>query len=139
MRGLRPHVEFDKPKLNKLFKRLRKAGFVAKQNYLCCSSCAGYDLAIKYGKACDEGKGDKIQGYVFYNKQDTEGLNETGDVFLAYGQISYWDNEKNVEKYTGPLTTVQVGNKIKELCEELGIRYKWDGSERTRFHLGLGK
>jgi hypothetical protein len=130
-------VDFDKEKLNELFRRLRSEHLVAKQNFLCCGSCAGYEIATDYLKKRDAGEGSYLQGYVFYHKQDGEGLRERGETYLAFGQLECWGDSKDGPKYKGPLSTEEVGKIIQRLCEELNIKYEWNGSAATRFHIDL--
>lgn len=67
-----------KEKLNKAFRELRKAGYVAKQNYWCCQSCAWASLS-------DE----KNEYVVFYHKQDGDDLKEKGECRLAWSGDGY--------------------------------------------------
>lgn len=65
----------NKRKVNELFKLFRKEGFVARQNFLCCSTCALAQLE-------DEGKASK---YVYYHSQDGDRFKEEGNrVALRY-------------------------------------------------------
>ena len=61
-----------KLKINKLFKDLRKAGYFAKQNHTCCSSCGWAEVP--------EEKSKKV---VFYHKQDGDRFKEDGDRVLV--------------------------------------------------------
>ena len=59
--------------LTKAFKALRKAGYFARQNFLCCQTCGW--------AAVPEGKGDKV---VFYHNQDNSRKKEGADFHLAW-------------------------------------------------------
>lgn len=63
-----------KPKVNEAFKALRKAGYFARQNFWCCSSCAWADIAEK-----------KAAKAVFYHSQSNERFVRGDDLYL------YWD------------------------------------------------
>ena len=54
------------------FKDLRKKGYFARMNFLCCQSCAW--------KAVPQ-DAEKV---VFYHDQDAENLKEGGDLYLAW-------------------------------------------------------
>lgn len=54
------------------FDDLRKQGYKARQNFMCCQTC---------GSASLRGKG---LGYVFYHNQDMDRLNAGGGTYLAY-------------------------------------------------------
>ena len=67
-----------KDKLTEAFKDLRKKGYFARQNFLCCQSCGWASVP--------EGKSDKV---VFYHSQDKSDLEKTGSCHLA------WDGDGN--------------------------------------------
>ena len=108
--------------ISKAFKTLRQAGFYARQNFSCCSGCAGYELATK-AQACPVHK--RPLGCVFYTRQDTP-------------RETRWSRypEKMYLKF-GPLYTsgqciglpaADVGRLVCEALEEQGIEYEWDGN-----------
>ena len=59
--------------LSKAFRALRKEGYVAKQNFMCCQSCAWAELS--------EGEAEKA---VFYHNQDYQDLKRGDDLYLAW-------------------------------------------------------
>ena len=122
-----------KHRLNTAFAAFRAVGLVARQNFSCCGGCAGYELATHVGEKVkkDERNRSKIKGVVSYNRQDTERLNESGSVWLSYGQVDSTE--------VGPvgLPTVQVGRMIVEVLEALSIPYEWDGDGDTRIKVCL--
>ena len=61
-----------KANLNQAFKELRKLGYFARQNFMCCQSCAWAAVPMDAKKV------------VFYHKQDADQLNETGECCLAW-------------------------------------------------------
>jgi hypothetical protein len=63
----------QKEKLNKAFKALRKLGYVAKQNFLCCQNCAWSALT-------DE----QAEKAVFYHAQDFSDLKRSRSCCLAW-------------------------------------------------------
>ena len=68
----------NKSNLNNAFKALRKAGYFAKQNFLCCQSCG-------WAAMTDE----QSNKAVFYHRQDADDLKENGTCHLA------WDGDGN--------------------------------------------
>lgn len=64
--------------ITRVFKKLRLAKygkFVAKQNFLCCGSCAWAELGDKF---------PDCENIVFYHNQCYESLKETGSVYLQW-------------------------------------------------------
>ena len=124
--------------LTAAFKELRKKGFIARQNYLCCQSCAGCQIAMDIGKMKTEGK--EVKGCVYYHRQDAEDrkngirkYDKNGkyvgmchDFHLAYGNVD------NSEHGTIGLPTVEVGKIVCETLAKFGIETKWNGSENER-------
>lgn len=86
-----------KKQLTQAFKELRKKGYFARQNYLCCQSCAWASLPTETTKA------------VFYHQQDNDDLKENNSCYLAwigngreitdtlnkYGILTEWNGEEN--------------------------------------------
>lgn len=145
-RSHKRYADWDSNKLNLAFIAFRKAGLIARQTFTCCGSCAGYELASGLGdkvKKVWDTKGPvrakmefvklqrKIKGVVFYHRQDREGLEESGEVYLAFGDV-----EAHCVGTFG-LPTVEVGKLITGICTELGIKWEWDGSEHSRILLDL--
>jgi hypothetical protein len=62
----------DKKALNVAFAALRKAGYFAKQNFWCCSSCGWADVP------------SGVEKVVFYHAQDADQLKESKTCFLAW-------------------------------------------------------
>ncbi len=115
----------DKDKLNAAFKNLRKQGFIAKQNFQCCNSCAGYEIATQV-KEMPEAKRAKVKGVVTYNRQSTERAFHprwgNGHLLITYGPVTV----DEVGEFGLP--TVEVGNALKAALEEQGLKVKWDGN-----------
>lgn len=111
--------------LTKAFKLFRRAGFVARKNYLCCQSCAGAALGTMV-EAMPAEKRKKVKGVVYFHNQDAEFFRRSGTVYLAYGQIAISHN-----RVVG-LPAIDVGNAIVEILKSVGLDYEWDGSDDTR-------
>lgn len=59
--------------LSKAFRALRKEGYVAKQNFMCCQSCGWAELSEKESEKA-----------VFYHNQDYRDLKRGDDLYLAW-------------------------------------------------------
>lgn len=66
-----------KANLNQAFKELRKLGYFARQNFMCCQNCAWAEVPVDVKKV------------VFYHKQDGQHLEETGECYLS------WSGDRN--------------------------------------------
>lgn len=68
--------------LTPIFGKLRKAfQIIARQDFLCCSSCGHYEMHSMH-------KDNKYPGrnfYMFYHSQDMDRFLQTGEVCLAFG------------------------------------------------------
>lgn len=116
-------------KINELFSRARKAGLVARQNYLCCSSCAGYGLTEDIQKMVDKGK-PRPKGTLYYHRQDADALKEPkrgygrldrGTMMLRYGPV-------DSTKYGSiGLPVEECGQIICQILKEVGIKFEWSG------------
>jgi hypothetical protein len=129
-------IQYDKSRLNALFRRLRKDGLMARQNFSCCMSCGCFEIATDYGDLRDQGQGEALKGYVFYHKQDTDGLKRTGRLALRFGQLGCYRGEKEM-KYKGPLTAEQVADLIVTACKDLKVKYEWNSDVNTVIALDL--
>jgi hypothetical protein len=100
-------MEF-KEQLNNLFKELRKAGYIAKQNFSCCTGCACYELGEYFSKkGIPEGKERKS---VYYHHQDTLDI-EKGFIYLG------WSGN---------------GTEIVTIAKKVGLKVDWDGNEKLK-------
>lgn len=108
-------------KLTEAFHQLRKMGFLARQNFRCCQSCASYELG-EIASSMTDFKKSKYAGTVFYHHQDNTGFNECGKMYLAFGH--YFDEDD--------ASTESAGRKILDVLKENGLNVEWDGSAHTR-------
>lgn len=121
----------SKQKLNAAFSSLRKEGFIAKQSFKCCGSCAGYDIATKV-KEMTPAKRERVKGTVFYTRQDAAALRGderrwpyrggSSKLYLAYGQVSVH------EMGDFGLPTEVAGRKVVEALTAAGLEVEWNGS-----------
>lgn len=98
-------VKDFKAKLGKAFAQLRKQGYIAKKNFLCCQSCAWSSITTESPNA------EKV---VFYHHQDNDDIPE-GYVYLAW-RGEYVDIVKELAK-TG-LAILSAGDPNKRILVE---------------------
>jgi hypothetical protein len=115
----------DKKKLNKLFRLFRKQGFVAKQNYMCCGSCASAQIAADL-KDWDQAKKDACLGAIFYTRQDAK----RSDLYLSYGPIEISSEDIARQAIAGPAWS--IGHIIINALREVGLTHKWNGDAGVR-------
>lgn len=109
-----------------VFEQMRKRGYLARMNFMCCGGCAGGALATKAEELKDKGK--PVSGVMFWHRQDEEHYQESGRMFLRYGVA---DTTKH-----GPIgkDTVEVGRELVELITKVAAEHHtksvtvaWDG------------
>jgi len=116
-----------KTNLSKAFAKLRKMGYLAKQNYMCCQNCAGSAMTEKASTMIDAGKPkDEIRCCAFYHHQDAEYLKEGGDLYIAYGVM---DSKAHGEI---GIPSKEAGREIVNVFNECGLETVWDGSDGQR-------
>jgi len=123
----------EKAKLDEAFKELRKAGLIARQAFLCCSRCAGSQLAEDAHKLVEKGK--EVVGVVFYHKQDADCLKWEGKTNLRYGQANYYGEGKEAQPIGRE--TKEVGEMVIKALAAAGVRYTWDGNPDKTIELDL--
>lgn len=97
----------DKPLLNQAFKELRKKGYFARQNFLCCQTC-GWD-AVPY---------EKSRKAVFYHGQDAQHI-KSGNID-EHGIYMCWDGN---------------GDEIVSVFKSLGFIVTWRGDYDSRIRV----
>lgn len=121
------------PAFNELFKTLRKENFLAKQNFSCCNSCAGYELTEIAFEKYNQNK--PYKGFVFYHNQNTEDMKRTGFCYLSYGHITHYD-ENSIPTTISTIDNIEdVGKRVVEICKELGLYFEWDGNPGSKIKI----
>lgn len=84
----------DREKIRQAFRELRSQGYIARMNFLCCSSCAWYEIT--------EGKNeDEISKVVFFHQQDNESFR--GDMLARTLHLRWAGKKKEIKKVLKPL------------------------------------
>lgn len=112
-----------KEAVNEAFVEMRKQGLLARQNFECCSSCAGYALTTLAVERVT--KGAKIEGCCYYHRQDAERFENGGDLMLQYGQI------ESQEVGAIGRSTLEVGVMVCDILKKVGLLFKWNGKEES--------
>lgn len=117
----------NKEKLDKAFKRLRKNGLIARQNFSCCGSCGSYEIATRMEELLKDNK--QALGYVFYNRQSAEALRGNGRN-PADGRlyISYADGSTSKFPNNIPKSTEEIGKMLAIALTDAGLVVEWDGN-----------
>jgi len=109
--------------ITKAFKQLRKEGFAARENYMCCQGCGLAAIQEKYPKAI---------AYVFWHQQDNDDAMEGRNFHLAFGHKVKGTDDRWVENET--LSTL-IGHHIVATLKAHGVETIWDGTNRTRIEV----
>lgn len=91
----------------KMFRSLRKQGFIAKRHFWCCQSCAWADLA-------GESDTREAENIAFMHQQDEDCWRENGYSYIA------WSGN---------------GQAIVDAATESGLKAEWDGTTATRIKI----
>lgn len=122
--------------LNAAFKALRKARLVARQNFTCCSSCAGYELAEGLGAKVRAGKLDPsaVAGAVFYTRQDAASRDRGLPFYLAFGPVEVCARNGNAALTLGG-TAEEVGALVCDVLHRAGVPFEWNGEGSTKIKI----
>lgn len=105
--------------LARAFREIEAAtGLVMREDFLCCSSCAGDRLDREAAEA------DRPPRYAFYHAQDTEAAAATGVLYVGYAGMDDAD-------------TTAVGHVLCEALVGRGYFVRWDGSPDTRLAVAV--
>lgn len=101
----------NKDRLNGMFRELRRQRIVARQNFMCCGSCASAELASMVRER-------DARGAVYYHRQEGERLRAGAErVYLAYGA---GDGASESEDRV-------IGLEIVHAAQRNGLAVDWDG------------
>jgi hypothetical protein len=113
--------------LTAAFGALNDLGYIAREDFACCGTCAGYELTVLAEEEIDRGRpAESIRGAVYYHRQDTQRFAARSDFYLGYGPL---DSVKYGEL---GLPTEQVGREVVEVLGRHGVGTEWDGDGNKR-------
>lgn len=107
--------------VGEIFADLRKDGFLARMNFSCCSNCGLYELEAMADERTEKGK--KVQGAIFWHRQDEQRLQDGGPLCIRYFQV-----ESDKHGLLGDFSTQEIGALIVSKLREKGIALDWDGN-----------
>jgi hypothetical protein len=110
----------DCDRLDQAFESLSEHGIIALQNAGYTQSDGMSDVTEQCYEDPETGECQFI-GYCFYHGQDLEGVMESGNLYLTFGDINGDDNKG-----------VEIGQQIRQLLAASGFVVEWDGSIKTR-------
>mgnify|MGYP001218759067 CR=1 FL=1 len=98
------------------FKKLRKLGYIAKANYLCCMNCATTAIWDDYSSMPDSPKKEKLIGVVYWHRQNEQNIWEQGILYLGFGELD--------DKVKGEI----LGAEIVKVLKTEGLAVKREGN-----------
>lgn len=101
------------------FADLRRAGYLARMNFLCCSNCAGCELAADAEDR--SAKGQHVRGVVYYHQQDAEHAAKQGRLYIRYGPL-----ETSAAGAIG-IPAAEIGAEVLETLQRHGLAATWSG------------
>ena len=125
-----------KTALNVAFAQLRREGFLARQSFKCCSSCASHAFGVELGQRAAAGK-PLPRGAVFFHQQDAEAARLGGRLYVRFGQVTHYHD--GVVAVTTPAATVDVGHAAFAALKAAGLKVEWNGNEHECIAVVLPK
>ena len=107
--------------VKQVFSELRKTWLLARMNYLCCSSCAGYAL----GERADElaAKDKPVRGAVYYHRQDADHWEHSGKLDIRFRA---WTPKGMDYSHEAELTR-GIGHQVVAALRGKGLNVEWGG------------
>ena len=109
------HAHEGRALLAAAFRQLRKDGWWARMNHLCCQTCLTFDT-------------DDDKPYIGFHGQDNDRIEESGYTYLTHGPPT---GEHDIY-YEGVLSKRAV-----KVIESFGLTVEWDGTMATRIKVFL--
>jgi len=123
-------------RLKDVFRDLRKDGFIARINYMCCNTCAQYSLFSKIEKKWKE-TGKIPKGVIYWHQQEDKAFKEeNGGVYISYIPSDTYEMEQQGVK--PPLTTKEVGKELCKVLKRHGLHYLWNGDPSIKIEVIWG-
>lgn len=129
-------TSYVQPRLNLAFRALRAEGYIARQRFLCCQSCASTALGT-YVERMNPERASKVQGAAFYHKQDAKALESTyfESMEIRYGVIEVYAD--GATTFYGESNTA-VGRRVAQALRDQDLCVEWNGKpDRTITVTGL--
>lgn len=122
------YVERTSETLSKAFADLNRQGFIAREDYECCSGCGGGAITGEAEEIVRRTQKNPL-GACFYHRQDAESRDEGRNFYLTFGDL-------NSQKlgHMG-LSTEEVGKRVVETLKKYGIGFEWSGDPEQRIEI----
>jgi len=115
-------------KLDAAFMELTAKGYVAKQRFQCCCSCADEAISNLVAEELSDGANpNAFRGFVYYTEQDAEAVDDVNaeSIYLNYGSIGvHRRGHGHVVVGDSPELTGRV---IQSVLRRVGLRVEWTG------------
>lgn len=118
----------DCDRLDDAFAALDLAGVLTRQNFTCCNNCGYTEIWDPIAET--EARGQQLRGFLFYHRQDAEGVASAdgpGLLHLSFGAVDS-DEDDDV---------AAVGRAIAQALQAEGLTTTWDGSAGRRIGVTL--
>lgn len=131
--GIAMEPRYTKVRCNQAFKALQKMGYIARQNYTCCRSCAGAAIAEEVA-GWNDAKRNKLKGAVYYHQQDYAGAfggntrvkrSTVGELHVRYGQVGVINDDRTTCWYGK--SDLEIGQDVAEALRNAGLYVQWNG------------
>lgn len=109
------HAHEGRALLAAAFRQLRKDGWWARMNHLCCQTCLTYDT-------------DDDKPYIGFHAQDNERIPESGWTYLTHGPPTGEHDD---------LADGVWSKRAVEVIESFGLTVEWDGTMASRIKVFL--
>jgi len=123
--------------VREVFVELRKRGYLARMDFSCCGSCAGYELATKATELKDKGK--TVEGCAFYHHQDETRYQDSGRLFIRFGHLGterYGDLGKPTEEAGKEIVALLSATAVKHTdASGRTVQVEWDGQGHSCIQL----
>lgn len=110
-------------RVRKAFVELRKKNILARMNFMCCQSCAGYQLG-------DDAKKRNAKGWVFWHNQDEDSFQRNHTLFIAFTGV-----DESGAKPKKANKTVTIGRELYDALKAQGLYVDWNGSKDRRIEV----
>jgi len=111
----------DRKRLAAAFRELRKQGWWARMNHLCCQTCLTYDT-------------DDDKPYIGFHAQDNDRIPTSGYTYLTHGPpVVCSSSGRDLEP------EVQWSRRAVKVIEAHGLTVEWGGTMATRIKVMLSE
>ena len=120
-------------KIHLAFRAMRKAGLLARMNYMSSINVAEEMMAKDTAKYIEKGKikCEDTKGCVYFTSQDNDKRVKNNKFCLSYGNIIIDDGEE-----VG-IGDKEVGELVVGCLTDAGIKTNWDGNSENRIEVDL--